>query len=166
MLSGETSTGSYPLECVMEMRKAAMEMENFQTAQRGSRSWEIRRQTVDQSTAIAKAGVSLGELLHVKGIVVVTKSGYMVKQMSALHPLLPVYAFTPHEVTMRQLSIVRGVFPFCIPFKKEFTFTLPAMFKELKQKGLLIKGDRVVVVAGVKAGNIDGTNTVRVETVH
>lgn len=165
MLSGETSTGSYPVECVTEMRSTALEMENYQTSKSATRQWEIKKIVPDQAEAIAKAGVSLGELLNVKGIVVVTKSGFMVKQMAALHPTLPVYAFTPHEMTMRQLSMVRGVHPFCLKFKKEFTFSLPAMLKHLKQKGFLRKSDRVVIVAGVKAGNVDGTNTVRVETV-
>jgi pyruvate kinase len=165
MLSGETSTGSYPVECVTEMRSTALEMENYQTSGSTIRQWEMRKVVPDQAEAIAKAGVSLGELLNVKGIVVVTKSGFMVKQMAALHPTLPVYAFTPHEMTMRQLAMVRGVFPFCLKFKKEFTFSLPAMMKHLKQKGFLRKNDKVVIVAGVKAGNVDGTNTVRVETV-
>ncbi|MBI3580692.1 MAG: pyruvate kinase [Nitrospinae bacterium] len=165
MLSGETSTGAYPVECVAEMSSISLEMENYQSSQTAVRYWEMRRRVPDQAEAIAKAGVSLGELLNVKGIVVVTKSGFMVKQMCTLHPTLPVYAFTPHEITMRQLAIVRGVFPFCLKFKKEFSFSLPAMLRHLKQQGFLKKGDRVVIVAGVKAGNLDGTNTVRVETV-
>lgn len=165
MLSGETSTGAYPVECVAEMRNAAMEMESYQGSQLGFRYWEMKRRVPDQAEAIAKAGVSLAELLNVRGIVVVTKSGFMVKQMSALHPTLPVFAFSPHEMTMRQLTMVRGVLPFRLKFKKEFSFSVPAMLRHLKQRGFLKKGDRVVIVAGVKAGNVGGTNTVRVETV-
>ncbi|MBI3794668.1 MAG: pyruvate kinase [Nitrospinae bacterium] len=165
MLSGETSTGSFPTECVAEMRKTALEMENYQKAQAKTRYWEMGKRIPEQSEAIAKAGVSLAELLNLKGIVVVTKSGWMVKQMAALHPVLPIYAFTPHEVSMRQLALVRGVFPFCLKFKKEFSYNIPEMLRECKKRGFLTKGDRVVVVAGVKAGNVDGTNTVRVETV-
>jgi len=164
MLSVETSKGGYPVECVRAMAMAAVEMENHQSARRGGRLWEMGKDpsyAVEQ--AVARAGVGLAELLDARGIIVVTQHGYMPKRIAALHPLSPVFAFTSHIETMRKLALVRGVSPFHMNPKDADTKNLSVIFGELKKRGHLKTGDRVVVV--VSTGGASGTNKVRVETV-
>lgn len=166
MLSGETAVGKYPVESVRAMASATSEVEVYQREANTVRTWQINREnTPELSHAIARAGVSLGEIMHAAGLVVVTESGYMVKRVSSLRPGLPIFAFSRHPGTMRRLTLVRGTLPFCIKFKKELAESLPEMFDLLKTRGLVKAGDQLVVIAGMRTGGPSEPNVVRMETV-
>ncbi len=166
MLSGETAVGRYPVECVRAMAGAAMEMERFQHDQGGVHPWDIDRQhTPSVTQAIARAAVSMADILDAAGIVAVTNSGYMAKQIAALHPSTPIFAFTRYEWTCRKLSLVRGIAPFVRKFGREIAQSLPGMLATLKRQHLLKAGERVILVSGMRTDGPAAPNMVRVETV-
>lgn len=166
MLSGETAVGRYPEECVRVMAGAAIEMERYQHDKATTRSWDISRENVIAvNHAIARTAVSLADILDAAGIVVVTDSGYMVKQIAVLHPNTSIFAFTRYEYTLRKLALVRGAVPFLQKFGKEIAHSLPGMLAQLKRRGLVKQGDRVVLVSGMRMDGPTAPNMVRVETV-
>ena len=166
MLSGETAVGRYPEECVRVMAGAAMEMERYQHDQSRTRSWDISREKIIAvNHAIARTAVSLADILDAAGIVVVTDSGYMVKQIAVLHPNTSIFAFTRYDYTLRKLALVRGAVPFLQKFGKEIAQSLPGMLAQLKRRGLVKQGDRLVLVSGMRMDGPTAPNMVRVETV-
>ena len=166
MLSGETAVGHYPEECVRVMAGAALEMERYQHDQAITRSWDISRENVIAvNHAIARTAVSLADILDAAGIVVVTDSGYMVKQIAVLHPNTSIFAFTRYDYTLRKLALVRGAVPFLQKFGKEIAQSLPSMLAQLKRRGLVQQGNRLVLVSGMRMDGPTAPNMVRVETV-
>lgn len=166
MLSGETTVGHYPEECVRVMAGAAIEMERYQHDKARTRSWDISRETVTEvNHAVARAAVSLADILDASGIMVVTDSGYMVKQIAVLHPNTPIFAFTRYDYTLRKLALVRGAVPFLQKFGNEIAQSLPGMLAQLKRRGLVEKGNRLVLVSGMRMDGPTAPNMVRVETV-
>jgi pyruvate kinase len=166
MLSAETATGNHPLESVVQMSNTAVEMENYQHTFHRIMPWEWRReQPPPKERALAYTAARLLELLSARAIIVISETGFTVKRVASPHPNAPIFAFTPHEETMRKLALVRNVLPFQFSFKLDLSKNLKRIFLILKKKKLLKKGDRVIVISGLKMGVKGSTEMVMVEDV-
>src|SRR5271156_2807364 len=112
MLSGETTTGLYPLECVDVMKNILKTIEP--TEKRGIN--EVIRLHEPKAKMLRAAAVLAQEMGH-SGIVVFTRSGFLAYTLAALRATgVPIFAFTDDEVLFRQLLLPWGVEPFLMPF--------------------------------------------------
>jgi pyruvate kinase len=148
MLSGETTTGRYPLECVQFMKRVAGRVEA--SAAKGYNSDLPLRSPKDH---LLRSAVVLAQELGDFGIVVFTRNGSLPQTLSAMRARrCPIYAFTDVPQVFRHLLLVWGVEPFLMPFSSEPEETIRGSFDYLIRRGWVRRGDLLVVVTNVLAG--------------
>ncbi len=147
MLSGETTTGQYPLECVEVMKNIIKTIEPTET--RGIN--EVIELTEPKAKMLRSAAVLAQELGH-SGIVVFTRSGFLAYTLAALRAVgVPIYAFTDDEALFRQLLLPWGVEPFLMPFSTDPETTILDSLAYLKRREWCAKGTWLVVITNALA---------------
>ncbi len=148
MLSGETTTGRYPLECVQFMKRVAGRVEA--TAAKGYNAALPLKTHKDR---LLRSAITLAQELGEAGVVVFTRSGMLPQTLAALRAVrCPVYAFTDVSQVFRHLLLTWGVEPFLIEFSAEPEKTIQDAFAYLLRRGWVKRGDWMVVVTNVLAG--------------
>jgi pyruvate kinase len=148
MLSGETTIGRYPVECVEVLRRVAMRIERSGGAGYAENALleNVRQKTV-------ASAVTLANSLQDSKLVVFTVRGRMARYASNLRPeRAPVFAFTPSEEVYRQLALYWGTFPVRIDFTGDPDTTIAAAEKFLRKNKLAIPGNRMVIISDVRMG--------------
>jgi pyruvate kinase len=149
MLSGETTVGKYPVECVDVMTRIIRSIEG-----QGDRTINEELPLKTPKELMLKSAVLLSDSIRNGGIVVFTRSGYLARMLSALRPCRsPIYAFTDVPEVFQNLLIYWGVEPFLMEFEDEPEDTIQAAFTRLKSRGWVQLRDNVVVVSNILAGN-------------
>ncbi len=147
MLSGETTTGLYPLECVEVMKNIVNTIEP--TEKRGIN--EVIELKEPKAKMLRSAAV-LAQQLGKSGIVVFTRSGFLAYTLAALRAVgVPIYAFTDDEALFRQLLLPWGVEPFLMPFSKDPEETILNAMAYLKRKNWSDEGSWLVVITNILA---------------
>ncbi|MYD11331.1 MAG: pyruvate kinase [Chloroflexi bacterium] len=171
MLSAESASGSYPVRSVEVMSEIASIAErNLKNFGGPGISHEIeatagRSDLEDISIAISKATSDITQVIKPKAIVTTSISGYTTRRIAMERPNTRILCMTPNAKTQRRMALVWGVAPLHVD---EFT-TIDEMvsitIRAAHDKGLVQRGDRVVIIAGVPFG-IDGqTNLIKIHTV-
>ncbi|NUQ13502.1 MAG: pyruvate kinase, partial [Gemmatimonadaceae bacterium] len=166
MLSAETASGAYPELAVRAMQRIIAEIER-----RGAgalpRREERRAGLVVASTeeTIAAATRTAAVLLGAPLVVVLTRSGFSARIVSAQRPEVPILGLTPVERTYHQLALVWGVIPALAPPADTYVAMFEHARAEILRRGLARPGDRVLVTAGVPFDVPGSTNLVKVEVV-
>ncbi len=162
MLSAETAVGKYPVKAVEAMAEVIRGAEKYQLAHSRVRH-RVEGQFQGTDEAIAMAVMYTANHLRVRAIVALTESGSTPLWMSRIRSDIPIYAFTPHEVTRRRVTLYRGVYP--VPF--DMTETEPralytAIFDQLLKRQLVSIGDLVILTQGELSGVAGGTNAMKI----
>ena len=158
MLSGETSVGRYPIECVETMANI-IEYSEEQGLEQIPVISNVHR---TRNGVITRAAVEIGESLGVKFIVVFTKSGQTARRVARLRARLPLLCFTPEPEIRNQLALSWGVETFTVPNVLHTDDMVGQVDHLLREMDMAEDGDRIVIVAGMPAGVIGSTNTIRV----
>ena len=149
MLSGETTTGRYPVECVQFMKRVAGRIEG--SAPKGYNEALVPKTRGDR---LLRAAVVLAQELGESGIVAFTKTGQFPHTLSALRAWkCPIYAFTDDPQVFRHMLLMWGVEPFLMKFMPGPEETVREAFAYLMRRGWVGAGDWMVVVTNVVAGN-------------
>lgn len=164
MLSAESATGNYPLRAVEVMTKIASFIEEKREASFNNFIGE------DQTAAIVLSAYNLINSFFkndplFKGFCVFTETGRTVRYLSRLRPSYPIYAFSQSEKVRDQLCLSWGVTPFFIK-KKNINSGIPqkeAVFI-LKERGLIKKGEKIIMIYGSHWGVPGKTNTLKIES--
>ena len=147
MLSGETSVGRYPVECVQVLHRVAMRIERS-----GGAGYAKDAVLEDNRQKTVASAVVLANSLKRAKIIVFTRHGMMGKNVSNLRPEhAPVFAFTPAEQVRRQLAICWGVYSVRIDFTKDPNATIEAAEAYLHDKKLAAPGDQLVIISDIVA---------------
>lgn len=165
MLSAETAAGAYPRLAVEAMRRIIHEIE---THPRTLNSGRVERRVlsgVNTEEAIAAATVAAVRMLESPLVVVFTKSGFTARIVASHRPSVPILALTDEPRVCRQLSLVWGVVPRLVPTARGYDHMVAMALREALDLGLVTKGDRVLVTAGVPFDVPGTTNLLKVETV-
>ncbi len=167
MLSAETAAGQYPELAVRAMTRIIAEMERHPVP-RPSRMIGGRRQSdvaVTTEDAIAAATAAAAASLEAPVVMVITKSGFTARIVASHRPPVPIIALTDSERTYRQLALVWGVQPLLLPPAGTYEEMFDHGRDVVQELGLVKKGDRVLVTAGVPFDVPRTTNLLRVEVV-
>ena len=149
MLSGETTVGKYPRECVDVMNRIIRSIEA--NADRKIND-SIRMKT--PKDLMLKSAVFLSDELPRCGITVFTRSGYLARTLSTLRPRKsPVFAFTDKEAVFQNLLMYWGVEPFLMKFSEDMEETIQHAFARLKSRGWIEPRDNMVLISNVLADN-------------
>ena len=147
MLSGETSVGRYPVECVEVLNRVAM-----RTERSGGAGYAKSAILEDARQKTVAAAVVLANSLPRSKIIVFTRHGQMPRNTSNLRPEhATIFAFTPSEEVRRQLSICWGVCPQRIDFSDDPNVTIERAQKLLREQKLTSPGDRLVIISDIIA---------------
>jgi pyruvate kinase len=148
MLSGETTTGLYPLECVGFMKRVAGRIEASVT--KGFNSALPLKTHKDR---LLRSAITLAQELGEAGIVVFTRSGLLPQTLSSMRATrCPIYAFTDDPQVFRHMLLMWGVEPFLMDIKVDPEETICDAFAYLLRREWVKPGDWMVVVTNVLAG--------------
>lgn len=148
MLSGETTTGRYPLECVQFMKRVAGRVENDAV-----KAYNSSLPLKTHKDRLLRSAIVLAQEIGDAGLVVFTRSGLLPQTLSALRACrCPIYAFTDEPQVFRHMLLVWGVEPFLMNFSAEPEQTIRDAFAYLVRRGWVKPGDLMVVVTNVLAG--------------
>ncbi len=148
MLSGETTTGRYPFECVQFMKRVADRIEGSAT-----KSFNATLPLKTHKDRLLHSAVLLASEIGESGIVVFTRNGSLPQTLAALRAWrCPIYAFTDVPHVFRRLLLVWGIEPFLMDFSAEPEKTIRDAFAYLIRRGWAKPGDWLVVVTNVLAG--------------
>ncbi len=147
MLSGETTVGRYPLECVRVMNKVARRSEGIIKTKPAD--W-IKLDTAAEK--MLRSAAMLAQEIENSGIVVFTRGMRYPLLLSALRSSkTPIYAFTDEEALFRQLNIVWGITPFYFTYTQDREESIQNALHMLKVDKWVKSGDRLVVITNVLA---------------
>ena len=147
MLSGETTVGKYPVECVNVMNRIINSVEA--QADRKTNDSIILK---SPKTLMLKSAMILSDELPNCAILVFTRSGLLARTLSALRPKKsPIFAFTDIPEIFQNLLIYWGVEPFLMDFSDEPETTIQNAFTRLKSRGWVESRSHMVVVTNVLA---------------
>lgn len=145
MLSGETTVGKYPLECVQMLDKISRRIE----AEDDTGAREPAVFTGDRMKILHSAVVLADEIPHSK-ILTFTRHGFMAFGLAALRPVhSPIFAITPSLDLARQLRLLRAVEPVVMPFAGDPDATIENAVIVLQRAGHLAPGDKLIVTTDV-----------------
>lgn len=149
MLSGETTVGKYPVECVEVMTRIIRSIEG-QTDRTINEELPLKT----PKELMLKSAVLLSDSIRNGGIVVFTRSGYLARMLSALRPSRsPIFAFTDVPEVFQNLLIYWGVEPFEMEFSEDPEETVQNAFARLKSRGWVEARDNMVLISNILAGN-------------
>jgi pyruvate kinase len=147
MLSGETTTGMYPLECVEVMKNIVRTIEPTEE-RRMNEVMELK----EPKAKMLRSAAALAQELENSGIVVFTRSGFLAYTLAGLRTVgVPIYAFTDDEALFRQLLLPWGVEPFLMPFSDDPEKTILDALAYLKMREWCKKGTWLVVITNALA---------------
>ncbi|OPJ65133.1 pyruvate kinase [Clostridium oryzae] len=164
MLSGETANGKYPVEAATTMAKIAEEAEkqlNYEAALKKKRKSHVP----NVPNAISLATCNTASELNASAIITVTQSGQSAKIVSKYRPECPIVAVTPHEEVARGLAFNWGVFPVVADKNINPDELIDKSVDIALERGLVSKGDLVVVAAGIPVNYVGSTNMLKVQVV-
>lgn len=151
MLSGETTTGKYPLESVAMMRKVIESAEGYFTSEHKEYSTAGLCQRDIEKKALIKNAFYSAEDLGLDAVFVFTKSGRLARLAAAYRPNLPVFAFTGSEKTLRYMNALFGIEGVLLNGFSETDHlkNLESAIKLLLSKGKMSEKSRIVAVTDV-----------------
>ena len=152
MLSGECAVGKYPEECVKTMVKVANTIEgSIKYWKRFDRkSLELKMDEVDIEGNIAYATCVMAKNLKAEAIVAYTHKGDSVRKITGFGSHCPIFAITDSKSTYYQLAITWNVIPILVEGRISIEQTIEDGLQILTEKGLLEKGNMVVLAGGTK----------------
>ena len=164
MLSGESASGSYPIEAAEMMSRISIETEaNLDYNYLNKRLKEPSLTSF--SEAISYSACRSSNLLHAKAVVAATNSGATAKLISKYRPKCPIIAITPYDEVRRGLNLNFGIFP----TKCEVFTTTDEILIEAKKVATKLsiaeKGDDIIVAAGMPSATTGGTNMLKIEKI-
>lgn len=161
MLSAETAVGQYPVQAVAAMARVCLGAEKNPIMRRSGHRIGQEFKRWDESIALA-AMYTANHFPGVKAIIALTESGYTPLVMSRIRSSMPIYAFAPSRQTQARVALFRGVYT--VPFDPSATFSTSvsqAAVDELVQRGIVEKGDWVILTKGDTYHAVGGTNTMK-----
>lgn len=161
MLSGETTTGEFPVETVRHMAEICEHIES---------SIDYKNIFADKKVenakeAIVKAIATAANSLDAKLIVVPTVTGTSARLISNLEPKCPILALVGSEDAANKLAINYGVYTKVVPTMNDLDELIDLCIKEAKEFTELNSGDNIVVTGGLVDGKIGFTNLMKIETI-
>jgi pyruvate kinase len=165
MLSGETAAGAYPIEAVETMARIARKAETMASVDQRLVDQDKEKALAIATDSVAASAVKLADALRVKAIVCSSTSGMTPRLVSRHRPAAPIYCCCWNERTQNVMSMVWGVKAVYEALPETSDQAIETAINAFVQRKKLKSGDRVLVVAGIPAGQPGHTNLILVRTV-
>ena len=163
MLSAETSIGKFPLQTIEAMARICREAEKEWPDNQTELSLDAAFERVDQ--AIAVSAIYCANRIQVKAIAALTETGATTRWMSRIRTDIPIFAMSGLTETLRKVSLYRGVQPVVFDIKNvEYAEVTAGILDQLRDRGAIADGDKVIITKGDLLGDIGGTNGMKIVT--
>lgn len=161
MLSEETATGKYPVRAVSTMSKIARFNEQQQFSE------DIVKKPRSFEEIIITASVEFinkqpSNEKEVQGYIVFTESGLSARILSRFRPPVPIFAFSEHSETARQLAMSYGVQGFRMKLQSNPDINTKNAIEFLKRKHLVFKGEKIIAIFGNNVGTVGANNNLSI----
>jgi pyruvate kinase len=160
MLSEETTLGEYPVEAVEMMTRIALRVERDVYTTDTIAEYEESHGTTD---VVSQSAVLAAHELESPFLVALTASGRTARMVARYRPAERIIALTSSETTANQLMLSFGCYPMIIPRLKGNDEVFPIVKKLALEEKLAVKGDKIVILAGMPFGKNKETNMLLVE---
>jgi pyruvate kinase len=161
MLSGETTVGRYPLDCVRVLDSIARRIED-----------EMASDTAEPSVfptermKLLRSAVVMANELPQSALLCFTRRGVTAAGLAAHRPTCaPILAMTDSVETLRHLRMVRGVDPFLLGRLDDPERTITRAIAWLRDAGRIRTGDKLVIVSDVVTHEDRRVDSVQLRTV-
>lgn len=162
MLSGETTTGKYPIEAVRYMAEIVENTEKYLDYENIVKP----EYEADITDTIARSVVDASNMLDVKVIVAATLSGLTAKKISNLRPKTIILAACPTEKVAHLLSLRFGVYTTLLPVYESTDDMVEEAINKTKNFMDLKENDLIVVTGGFpNNAPIKSTNFLKIEKI-
>ena len=147
MLSGETATGKYPIDCVNTMGKVAESIENEMEQWNVLKSKKRAKDLVNakQDLIIGHALCEVAMQTNANAIFSLSAHGNTPKALSSFRPSCNIIALTPEAQTARQMNLIWGVIPMYIDKTSNPTDMILQAISNAKEEGYVAEGDIAVI---------------------
>ena len=164
MLSGETASGSYPLESISMMHTIILEAEHHFSEWGLSKKYP-EEETQDDAVSLTRAACELAHDRNVAAIAVFTQTGRTALLMSKARPQVPIMAFTPELSTYQRMGLYWGVTPFLVPFASNVESMITHVEASLISSTAIQQGDQVIMISGLPVGAMRPPNFALLHTI-
>lgn len=149
MLSGETTVGKYPLECVRILDTVSRRIE-----EEFANDFPPPAVFTSERMKVLRSAVVMANQIPKSLIVVFTRHGTNATGLAAHRPAhSPILALTDSSAILRQLRMVRSVEPHLLtPFTTP-DGTLERGLAMLVKQGRITEGDKLIIVSDVQSGH-------------
>lgn len=166
MLSGETAAGKYPSEAVRTMDKIIKTVEEnskdiYYSLKYRKPDWK-EKQVIE---SLAYSCVTIADNVEASAISTITHSGNTARRIAKFRPKVPIIAFTESQIVRRQLNLVWGVQSVQLREIFDTDKSVKKMEEHLVKKGLVNKGDRVIIATGMPLAKRGRTNMIKVSSI-
>ena len=164
MLSGETASGSRPVQAVKTMVdlafKAEMALQEFGYLQ------QIKPNPSNEVTeAVAQASITMARHLRAAGIIALTETGFTSRLISKYRPNCPILAITGSTDVAQRLAMNWGVHGIRYDAEGSDEEKVDFAIHTAKELGFVKTGDLLILTAG-SSDQAGSTNLIRVLTVN
>ncbi|NVB84346.1 MAG: pyruvate kinase [Kofleriaceae bacterium] len=163
MLSGETASGSHPIEAVRTMARIIDEIERSAYYRANIEIPTIEQ--VSSANAISHAAVTAAKAMKLKNICVVSDSGGAARLLSEYRPEANLICLTTNEVTYRRLALFWGVTPVMIGPSATTEELLDRVEGTLIERNLALPGENVLITMAVPVGSGIQTNVLKIHQI-
>lgn len=161
MLSGETTVGKYPLECVRVLDTIARRIEREM-----STDFAEPAVFLAERMKLLRSAVVMANELPNSAILCFTRRGITAAGLAAHRPVCaPILAVTDSIDTLRHLKMVRAVDAYLLQPFGEPEKTLSRAVASLRELGRLKSGDKLVIVSDVISANDRRIDSIQLRTV-
>ncbi|MCX6936287.1 MAG: pyruvate kinase [Verrucomicrobia bacterium] len=145
MLSGETTVGKYPLDCVAVFQKVAARVEVDQV-----NPLPYPAHIPGDKYKLLAAAVRLADEMPNASLLTFTRRGSMSAGLAAMRPVkAPIYAMTNSVETLRKCRILRAVEPMFLELDSDPNETIEKAISLLLSAGLVKIGDTMIVATDI-----------------
>lgn len=161
MLSGETTVGKYPMECVRVLDSIARRVEEELSA-----DFPEPAVFIEPRMKFMRAAVVMANEFPGSRILIFTRRGLSAAGLAAHRPArAPILALTDSLSALRQLRIVRSVEPYFIGTFGDPEKTLTRAIAMLRDAARVKTGDKLVIISDVLADNGERVDSIQMRTV-
>lgn len=161
MLSGETTVGKYPLECVRVLDTISRRIETEMAAE-----FPEPAVFLAERMKLLRSAVVMANELPNSAILCFTRRGITAAGLAAHRPArAPILAVTDCPVTLRHLKLVRSVEPFLLQPFGDPEKTITRALESLQKQGRIKTGDKLVIVSDVMTSANQRIDSIQLRTV-
>jgi len=149
MLSGETTVGKYPLECIAVFDRIARRIERS-----GGANYHEKAELTSARQKLVRSAVVMADELRADAIVVFTRRGRMARYTAWMRPRdSPIFAVCEFQALADSHALNWGVTAVVAPFDHaDPEKTIAGALALLIERGLLKRGQTAVIISTIAAG--------------